>query len=298
MTDVRDPAPVRPVVTGHLVVVGLGLIGGSLARATKAASPTSRITGVDRQVILDVAQEEGFIDDGVPMEDADALFRQADLVVVCLPVLSIVDFLEEHQDALQEGGVVVDVGSTKAQVVDKARELGLSRFVGGHPMAGKPQGGLAHADADLMTGATWFLCPSEDTDLTAVTYARQWVSQMGAIPVEIDAHEHDRQVALTSHLPHMLANALAETVLEGGSLDAAGGSLKEMLRVAGASFDVWKDTLQTNAPSVEEALRRLGQKLTSLADELDDTDRLRDLFARGRACRERLRDGDGAISGG
>ncbi|MCP4501693.1 MAG: prephenate dehydrogenase/arogenate dehydrogenase family protein [Deltaproteobacteria bacterium] len=292
-----EKAPLRQAGVSHLVIVGLGLVGGSLARATRAAFPQAKISGIDRSVILEVAKDEGFIDDGAETENASSFLGEADLVVICLPVLSIAKFLEEHQEALKEGAVITDVGSTKAGIVQRARELGLDRFVGGHPMAGRPQGGLANADADLVTGATWFLCPTVETDLTAVAFARQWVSQVGALPVEIDAQEHDRQVALTSHLPHMLANALAEVVLEGGSLDAAGGSLKEILRVAGASFDVWGDTLGTNEPAVKDALLRLGNKLLGLAEELDDVDRLRDLFARGRACRERLREGEGAIGG-
>lgn len=280
-------APLRPELASTVVFFGLGLVGGSVARATRRAWPKARLIGVDRAVILDVARDDGVIDEGVEPDAARDAVAAADLVVLSLPVLSIVEVMEQLKEALQ-GAVVTDTGSTKRGVSEAAQRLSLTRFVGGHPMAGKSVGGLAHADADLFVGATWFLCPEPATDPAAVQLVRQWVRELGARPVEIDAQEHDRAVALTSHVPHVLVNALAESVLDMGALDAAGGSLRELLRIAGAPFDTWGDTLATNRAAIDEALLELIERLERLRLSLDERDRMRDLFARGRACRERL----------
>lgn len=281
-------APVRPAAAERVVVVGLGLVGGSFARAVRRTWPSTRIVGVDRAVILDVAKESGVVDEGHEPDRAKDAFAGADVVVLALPVLAIVASLERWADALRAGPVVTDTGSTKRAVLHAAQRLQLPRFVGGHPMAGKSHGGLAHADPDILVGATWFLCPHEHTDPAATRTMRRLVRELGARPVEIDAVEHDRSVALTSHVPHVVANAIAESVLDGAALDAAGGSLRQILQVAGAPFETWGDTLTTNQAAVKDALHELIERLQAIASSLDDKDRLRDLFARGRACRERV----------
>jgi prephenate dehydrogenase len=293
-----DEAPLRPLPARRVAFVGLGLMGGSLARATRRAWGGARILGIDKPGIVGAAQDLGIVDEGVSPDEADEVLGGADLVVLSLPVLAIVAALDRWGEAWKESGAVVtDAGSTKAVIVEAAARRGLGRFVGGHPMAGKSQGGLAHADPDLVRGATWFLCPGHGTDAAALSLLRRFVRDLGARPVEIDAAEHDRAVALTSHVPHVVANALAEAVLDGGALDAAGGSLRDMLKVAGAPFETWGDTLATNAPAVRAALRDLGERLTDIARALDEPsgsedgagrERMRDLFARGRACKERL----------
>lgn len=285
-------APIRPVPAARVAFVGLGLMGGSLAKATRRAWPGVTLLGVDRPAILEVAREAQLVDEVAPLDEAAALLASAQLVVFCLPVLGIAQSLERLAPALRDGPVATDTGSTKRVIVDTAVRLGLSRFVGGHPMAGKAQGGLAHADPSLVVGARWFLCPAPGVDPAALLLLRRWVRDLGARPVELDAGEHDRSVALTSHLPHVVANALAEAVLDGGALDAAGGSLRDVLKVAGAPFETWGDTLATNAEAVRHALDDLRVRLAAIAESLDDRDRMRDLFARGRACRERLAGGE------
>ncbi|OGQ09087.1 MAG: hypothetical protein A2138_12730 [Deltaproteobacteria bacterium RBG_16_71_12] len=285
-------APLRPLPAARVAFVGLGLIGGSLAKATRKAWPGVTVLGVDRPSILEVAREAQLVDEAAPPDAAADLLAGADLVVFCLPVLGIAQGLERFAPALRARAVATDTGSTKRVIVETAARLGLARFVGGHPMAGKAQGGLAHADAALFLGARWFLCPAPGVDPAALLLLRQWVRDLGARPVELDAAEHDRSVALTSHLPHVVANAIAEAVLDGGALDAAGGSLKDVLKVAGAPFETWGDTLATNAEAVKAALDDLCSRLGAIASSLEDRERMRDLFARGRACRERLAGGE------
>lgn len=284
-------ATLRPLAVRRVAIVGLGLVGGSIAKATRAAFPEVHLFGVDKQGIVDVAKEHGVIDDGAEQENAPDALRAADLVVLSLPVLAIADALRSLKDTLADGPVVTDTGSTKGVIDDVARELSLARFVGSHPMAGKSQGGLAHADEKLFHGATWFLCPGARTEPSATQLLRTFVRSLGAKPVEIEPIEHDRDVALTSHVPHVVANAVAELVLEDAALEAAGGSLRDLLLIAGAPAETWVDTLGTNQSAVKSVLLRLSTRLAEIADDLDDKDRVRALFGRGRACRERVRGG-------
>lgn len=272
------------------MLFGLGLVGGSVARAARAAWPGMRIVGVDRDAIAEVARERGFVDEAVGPDRAARALADAELVVLCLPILQILAVLERHASDLGRA-VVTDTGSTKREIVAVARRCRIPRFVGGHPMAGKAQGGLAHSDAGLFEDARWLLCSEEDTDPSALSVLRDFVGGLGARPVEVSAADHDRDVALTSHVPHIVVNALAESVLSQGALDAAGGSLRDVLQVAGAPFDVWGDTLSTNAVAIRVALEELIARLQGISSSLEDKDRMRDLFARGHAVRERVAEG-------
>ncbi len=294
-TTTTDQAPLRDAVAASVLIVGLGLVGGSIARAARAATPPARVTGADRAAIGALARQDGVVDDFVAIDDAaavDAAIAAADIVVLALPVLSTTAFLQEHADALR-GVIATDTAASKRDVTTTAGRLGLSRFVGGHPMFPRAHGGLASSDGKLLEGARWFLCPDDAVDAAPVDAAafarvRGFIAGLGAVPVEIGADEHDRDVALTSHVPHLLANVLAEAVLEAGAVDAAGASLREILRVAGAPIDVWGDTLQTNRTAIVAALDDVIGRLRGISDDLADRDRVRELFASGRALRERL----------
>jgi prephenate dehydrogenase len=289
MTNKTD-APMRTAPTTRLTVVGLGLVGGSVAKATRHAWPNVHITAVDKAVIHQVAVDQGVAQHGVSADDADAVsaaIRTSDLVVLALPVLSVCQFIHQFHDVLRPI-TSIDTGSTKRQVLAAAHQHNLTRFVGTHPMAGRPQAGLAHAHAQLFANAKWFVCGNDNTDADARRQVRVFIESLQAHPVEVSAADHDRDVAMTSHLPHVVVNALAEQVLAAGALHAAGGSLKQLLAVAGASFDVWQDTLATNDEAVHDALLEMSARLSSLASQLQDPERMRDLFAHGRACRERL----------
>ena len=288
----RPDAPLRQPSLSRLGIVGLGLVGGSIAHAARARIPDVHIYGVDREMIVNVAKDEQIINDGAEPHAAIEALKSCEVVVLCLPVNGIIEFLDSHGSDLANGPVITDTGSTKSLIGQKADELDLFRFIGGHPMAGKAEGGLAHADPELLKGATWFLCPTQKTDPDAALLLRQLIRDLEAQPLEISAEDHDRAVAFTSHFPHILVNLLAETIMDEGVLDAAGGTLHNVLRVAGAPFNVWGDTLKTNQEAILESMKRFNEKLSTLADELEDPSRLKELFGRGRICRERLR-GDG-----
>ena len=199
----------------------------------------------------------------------------AELVVVAVPVGALVETVRDVLAAAPEA-TVTDVGSTKralAAVEDP-------RFVAGHPVAGGATGGPGRASADLFDGAVWFLTPSPAAAAERVASVERFVTALGARPVRIDADAHDRMLAVTSHLPHVLANLLMRAAARAGedALGYAGASLRDMTRVAGANPDVWADIFVANGELIAAALE-------SLAGELTDVERAlrageRDFFER------------------
>lgn len=280
---------------GRVVVVGLGLMGGSLVKAMRDRNIAEHISGVDRGEVVAAALTDGAIDAGRLPDSCQPLLAKSDLVVVCLPVLGILRFLDDNRTALQGGPVITDVGSTKAEVLARASAHGLLRFVGGHPMTGSPESGFENADPGLFKGARWFLCPHANTEEPALAAVRSLVEGLQSQAIAIDAQDHDRAVAMTSQLPHLLANLLAEVVLDHGVANAAGGSLREVLQVAGANHDVWRETLSTNRTAAAAALRDIAFRADALAHTLDQPDldhsRLIKLFERGRECKAAVLEG-------
>jgi prephenate dehydrogenase len=247
-----------------VAVVGTGLMGASVGLAAKRAG-VSRVTGFDADPeIARQALERGAID-----EATDGL--EADLVVVATPVASLAAAVRDALARTSEA-TVTDLGSTKVAVSRAAGDD--PRFVGGHPVCGLEARGPERASAELFEGATWFLTPSATTDAQRYRLVHGFVTSLGAIPIAVDPHAHDRLVALTSHLPHALANLLLNQAgaarVEGHEpLAAAGGSLHDMTRVAGANPRVWVDIFLENAEPLRAALdehrRRIDQLEAALA---------------------------------
>jgi prephenate dehydrogenase len=250
----------------RLAVVGTGLMGASVGLAAKRAEVDS-VAGYDPdEAAAALALERGAIDEVRPLGD---VLADADLAVVAAPVAFLPSMVEDVLGYAPEGCTVTDVGSTKDWSIRFPE-----RFVGGHPVCGREARGPAHASADLFDGATWFLTPVAGTDPERYRLVHGFVASLGAVPVAIDPLAHDRLVALTSHLPHALANLLVNQAgagrIEGHDpLAAAGGSLRDMTRVAGANPRIWVDIFLDNAPELAEALaehrRRVEQLEAALA---------------------------------
>ncbi|MFN2469848.1 MAG: prephenate dehydrogenase/arogenate dehydrogenase family protein [Gaiellaceae bacterium] len=255
---------------GRLAVVGTGLIGASVALAARRTGVAS-VAGWDPSPeALEAAVSRGAVD--VPAGSLSEALADADIAVVAAPVARLPAAVEEVLAASGDGCTVTDVGSTKQAVCAVAG--GSRRFVGGHPVAGSEARGAAHAREDLFEGATWFLTPLPDTDTERYRAVHGFVAGLGAVPLAVDPAAHDRLVALTSHLPHALANLLlnqagAERIERHDPLAAAGGSLRDMTRVAGANPRIWVDIFLENAAALREALgehrRRLDQLDAALA---------------------------------
>jgi prephenate dehydrogenase len=239
----------------RLAILGTGLIGASVALAAKRGGDT-QVAGYDTDpAMLATAAERGAVDEEAA--SAEAALAGADLAVVAAPVAQLAAQVAAALEAAPESCTVTDVGSTKTSVC--AAAAGSARFIGGHPVCGSEARGAEHASANLFEGATWFLSPLPETDPERYRLVHGFVAGLGATPVAVDPRAHDRLVSLTSHLPHALANLLVNQA--GGSrvdghepLAAAGGSLRDMTRVAGANPRIWVDIFLDNAEELRTAL--------------------------------------------
>jgi prephenate dehydrogenase len=252
-----------------LAVVGTGLIGTSAALAARRAG-VARVTGWDAHPeTLAVAAQRDAVEPAVSLAEALAA---ADVALVAVPVVDLPAVVRDVLAAAPDGCAVTDVGSTKGAVCAAAGDD--PRFVGGHPICGAETSGPARATGELFDGATWFLTPLARTSPDRYREVHALVGALGARPVAIDPAAHDRLVALTSHLPHALANLLVnqagDTRVEGHEpLAAAGGSLRDMTRIAGANPRIWVDILLDNREELAAALaehrRRVSQVEGALA---------------------------------
>jgi prephenate dehydrogenase len=288
----RAPATLEVVVgpepaVERLAVVGTGLIGTSVALAAGRTGTLSRGFDPDSDV-LQRAARRGALDPAPSLAEAVA---DAEIVVVAVPVGAAPAVAREVLDAAGPDVVVTDVASTKRSLA----ELEDPRFVPGHPVAGGATGGPARAAADLFDEATWFLTPTEASSPESVELVERFVASIGARAVRTDAAAHDRLLALTSHLPHALANLLMLRVAEAAAEDEAplafaGASLREMTRLAGANAAVWSDIFLGNADEIAAALGGLRVSLDELEQALKNGDRgrIEETIAEAASARERL----------
>jgi prephenate dehydrogenase len=256
----------------RLAIVGTGLIGASVGLAAKRRGAT--VVGFDEDhAAAEVAAERGAVD-AVAGTLAEAL-REAELAVVAVPVGQLAGRVRAVLEASGDGCTVTDVGSTKAAVCAAAD--GSPRFIGGHPVCGSEARGPEHASADLFEGATWFLAPLPQSEPDRYRLVHGFVGGLGATPVAVDPGAHDRLVALTSHLPHVLANVLVNqagsTRIDGHEpLSSAGGSLRDMTRVAGANPRIWVDIFLDNAEALRAGLAEHRRSLEQVENALESGD--------------------------
>jgi prephenate dehydrogenase len=256
----------------RVAIVGTGLIGASVGLAAKRRGAT--VVGFDEDAaVAEVAAERGAIDEAAGTL-GDAL-RGAELAVIAVPVSQLAGRVRVVLEASGEGCTVTDVGSTKTAVCAAAD--GSPRFIGGHPVCGSEARGPEHASADLFEGATWFLSPLPQSEPDRYRMVHGFVGELGATPVAVDPRAHDRLVALTSHLPHVMANVLVNqagsTRIDGHDpLSSAGGSLRDMTRVAGANPRIWVDIFLENAEALRGALGEHRRALEQVESALESGD--------------------------
>jgi prephenate dehydrogenase len=256
-----------------LAVIGTGLIGASVGLAAKRAG-VAHVAGYDADPeSLAVAAERGALDE--PVGSLVAAVEEAELVVVATPVASLEERIGEALAAAGSAATITDVGSTKsalcAAVPDRVR------FIGGHPVCGSEARGPASGSEQLFQGATWFLTPVAETEPERYRLLHGFVALLGAVPVAIDPAAHDRLLALTSHLPHALANVVlnhAGSVRVDGHepLVGAGGSLRDMTRVAGANPRIWIDIFLDNAEELRASLAEHRRRVEELERALEARD--------------------------
>ena len=263
-------------------VVGLGLIGGSLARALAARGVW--VIGYDRdRSSLDAAVAEGMVHEA--LDDTLAGVERADVVVLATPVAATAALLTRLGDRLTGPSLIMDVASTKKRIVEAAEAAGLGpRYVGAHPLTGSHRSGWGASRAGLFEEARVFLCPSPSTTPEALRLAESFWRVLRAGVEVLDAAVHDEQMAWRSHLPQMVSTALALTLRQANvSRSALGPGGRDMTRLAGGDPDLWTGIVGDNAPAILEALDAMGAQLRLVRERLAaGEDGVRECFADGR----------------
>jgi prephenate dehydrogenase len=248
----------------NIAILGIGLMGASLALGLKKRGFAGRILGYARREETRAQALADGIADAVFDDPAEAV-READLVVVCVPIWTIAKLAGQIVPALKPGAVVTDVGSTKSELLKTMEPLfkdSAAHFVGSHPIAGSEKTGIEAGDPDLYQGRLTVVCPSEG----ASAISSLWKS-VGSEVVEMSPEQHDAMLASTSHLPHMVAAALARSVADGDPANKAnfcGTGFKDTTRVASGSADMWVDIIDTNRAALETELERFHEELQGL----------------------------------
>jgi prephenate dehydrogenase len=281
----------------RVFIIGTGLIGASIGLALRAAGFGGRIDGWDASRLeMASAVQMGAIDGrAASRENALELARLADVTVLAVPVLAIKDWMQQLAPVLRTRQLVTDVGSTKLEIVELARQLfgGASTavFLPGHPMAGKESGGALLAEAGLFDGAMWLFTPVAGEMTTIEKDWRGWVGCFGSRMLDMDAARHDELCAWVSHLPQMLSTALAALLEEkfgdAPEIGAIGGrALRETTRLGASPYSMWRDVAMTNTGPVAETLLALEQRLQHVRENLR-TPELRDEFLLANRFRQR-----------
>jgi prephenate dehydrogenase len=281
-------------VIRRLTLLGLGLLGGSVAKAARAEGLAREIVAVGRRRDkLEPALRDGAVDH-ITTDVAEGV-SGADFCVLATPVATLTELLTPVWRAAADDAIVTDVGSTKARIVSVAEALAGTRplaFVGSHPMAGSEQSGYAVSRVDLFRGATVIVTPTDRTPLEAVKRVSQFWEALGGRVVMFDPVTHDRAVAAISHVPHLVADALVDAVsrVDLRFLDIAARGFKDTTRIAAADPRMWREIFQENRAALGVALAAFRQALDHLEAVIDGGDpaRLEAELGRIRGIREGL----------
>jgi len=283
----RDPG--QPPIFQRVGIVGLGLIGGSIALAARQTWPAGLVIGVDRKDVLERAMILHAID--VAADDPIVL-AEADLVILAAPIQQNLELLRELEDNVAGAAVVTDTGSTKREMMDAAKALpDRLTFFGGHPLGGAARGGIEHARPDLFTGRPWLFTPPPGHDVQALDKLMSFASGLGAIPRSVSPEEHDRLLAFISHLPQLTVSALMHVVGQAAGsegLSLSGRGLQDTTRLASSPADIWKEVSATNADELGAALDALIAVLGELRADLETGQSIEAVFASANSWREVL----------
>ena len=261
-------------------IVGSGLIGTSIALALKAR-------GVQVQMVDSDLSAQRLARDLVGESDVS----QPDVVVFALPS-SQLSLVIEGEYALNPNSTFMDVGSIKTEVVLEVAKssLPLERFVPTHPMAGREVGGAQSARADLFVARSWVITPTAECLPEAIALAAEVITACGADLISLPVDEHDRAVAVVSHLPQILSSLLAQGLqgVQNGWLDLAGGGLRDMTRIAGSDAQLWSEIIFSNREPIAALIKAMHQSLGELYENLDDKEFIRDFIQSGNTGKSRI----------
>jgi prephenate dehydrogenase len=278
-----------PPIFDKVAIVGLGLIGGSIALAARQHWPASLVIGLDRKEVLEKAMVLRAIDVAA---DDPVVMAEADLVILAAPVGQNIERLAEPDRFVKTPAVVTDVGSTKRTTVEAARLLpSRFTFIGGHPLGGAPRGGIEFARADLFVNRPWLFTPEGDGAAGVLEQLCSFVRTLGAEPHIVDPAEHDRLLAFVSHLPQLTASALMHVVgtsAQERGLALTGRGVFDATRLASSPADIWRDICHSNADAIGEALDALIGELEALRRGLDSSAEIDRVFESAGQWRARL----------
>jgi prephenate dehydrogenase len=263
----------------RLAIVGLGLIGGSIALAVRERWSSTLITAVDRAPVLAHASSSGAIDRAA---HSVAEIGPVDLVILAAPVRQNVELLPQVMSCLSGGAIVTDVGGTKRDIATAAAALpSPTAFIGGHPIGGAERGGFGFARPDLFRGKPWIFTPDPSAPPANLDKLSAFVRGLGARPATMDADTHDRVMAYVSHLPQLTASVLMEVVGRAASSEGlrfAGRGLTDSTRLASSPASVWRDICAANADAIGPALDALIARLTELRADLQSGNLVEEVF--------------------
>lgn len=278
-----------------ILIAGLGLIGGSLAKAIKRSHPNMIIIGVDKdKTNVDLAAADGFIIDAEPSED-----EKVDICFVCTPVNAIVDVAVKMSRYVKSGGIITDVGSTKNKILQKLNDAVPSDIyiIGGHPMTGTEKTGFASAMPHLFENAWYVLTPAHDVPSDKLDSLSELLTSIGALPVVMQPDSHDKAVAAISHLPHIAASALVhllssqDDIREDGTRLAAGG-FRDITRIASGSPCMWSAISLSNKEMILDMMDKYIAVISDFRRTLvnGDEDIIFDWFKKAKETRDSLPD--------
>lgn len=261
------------VIFDQIIIIGVGLIGGSLGMAIRKHKLANQVVGIDLDAqSLAIAKDLGAVD---IYDTGYTAVGDADLVILAAPIFSNLRILESICEYLPPKAIVTDVGSTKSEFVAQAEQLlaGRNAFIGGHPMAGAETAGVSGSDPYLFENAIYLLTPTEYTDQNALTKVKAMVEQIGARTMVVDPTTHDLVVAAISHLPHLVAAALVQTVAQVDAenpitLALAAGGFKDTTRIASGNPGLWKDICFSNKQQIIDMIAIFQANLTELQQAL------------------------------
>ena len=253
--------------------IGLGLIGGSIARGIKRACPTARIMAYMRtRAKLEQAKEDGIVD--VILDGIGEPLLECDIIFLCTPVEYNAQYLTQIRPFLKPGALITDVGSTKEDIHRVVTTLRMEEFfVGGHPMAGSEKTGYENSTDHLLENAYYIVTPTAKTKQEDADRLVEIARSIGSIPIVLDYHEHDRIVAAISHLPHLIASSLVNLVKDSDNQNElmkrlAAGGFKDITRIASSSPEMWEQICMTNVEPISDILEAYIASLNKVLEEI------------------------------
>ena len=257
--------------------IGLGLIGGSIAKSLRKALPHVRITAYNRsRESLVLAMQDGTVDHAC--DKVDASFSDCDVIFLCMPVSRNIELLPVLKEIVRPGCIITDVGSVKSGIQTEASRLGMEGcFIGGHPMAGSEKTGYGSSSTLLLENAYYIITPTDKTSPERISFMKDLVAKTGAIPIVLNPEKHDRATASISHLPHVIAYSLVNFVREADGDDGimralAAGGFKDITRIASSSPDMWESICLENKEQLLHAIEKYRETLDSAYNAIEKGD--------------------------